>query len=121
MGPSPGEAAVAVVLFVVAVVAAVSVSERARFSEGSPLGWSSTSTAEDARTRPSMLSDDRGSCAHGTVPSQYLSSSFSPGHYHLTPESSQTWAHEYEFGDLQVEGSSRSVTAAAVEPVAPAF
>ena len=108
MGPSPGEAVVVVALFVAAVVAAVSVSERARFSEGSPLGCSSTSTAEDARTRPSMLSDDTGSAAHGTVPSQYLSSSFCLGTTTLLQPN--VGARVRVWG-LQVEGSSRSVTA----------
>lgn len=108
VGPSPGEAVVVVALFVAAVVAAVSVSERARFSEGSPLGCSSTSTAEDARTRPSMLSDDTGSAAHGTVPSQYLSSSFCLGTTTLLQPN--VGARVRVWG-LQVEGSSRSVTA----------
>jgi hypothetical protein len=77
VGPSPGEAVVVVVLVVVAVVAAVSVSDRARFSVGSPLGWSSTSTAEDARTRASMLSDDTGSSRNDAEP--ILREQFPPG------------------------------------------
>ena len=81
MGPSSGEALLVVVVLV--VVAAVSVSERARFSVGLSPG-SSTSTAEDARTRASMLSDDdTGSSRDDAEP--ILREQSSPGHYHLTP------------------------------------